>query len=206
MFRPNRIGTPWAHSVNSADSNVNFTLGANAIAALAQPANIINAVPALDFNRYSLNWQGTESLPAGNKCAFMHQFTVTRPIQGDAVGLELVGAIRGTFPDNAIIRPIVGKLAAAATSVMQDLTLTDVPTSFGTPAAPDGGTGAAQWRAHSYQEQMLVHYTPAEGVFAHGFEICNIGAGAVNISALKMDVWIRQLNDQQDIGYRDTLR
>jgi len=206
MFKPNRVGTPHIFTGDAVDSAANFTLATNLIGAVAQPANVINAAPYLDFGQYTLNWNGTESLPAGEKCAFAHQFVITEPLAGNTVALELAATIRGTFPDNAIIRPFIAKILASTSAVLEGVTSFNVPISFGRPALIDGITGGAVFRAHHYKEQILVSSSGIAGAYIHGFEIDNVTGGAVNITQFKMDAQIRQLNDQQSIGYRDTLR
>lgn len=208
MFRPNRIGTPYIHQGTSNNSTSAFTLNVLGLTSNSWKGNVISSTPLLDFGRQALTWNAAAvSLPAGNRCSFLSQFTITEPLNGDTVGVEMAGALIINVNDNLAIRPIFGKLVAAGGATLAQVDFADFPTRFGeTQTAPVGASGASSHRFAQYRDIMILQYPTGSvgGTYAHGFEILNQSAAASNIAALQMSASVRQLNDQQTIGYRDT--
>lgn len=207
MFRPNRIGTPYIHDSDGAASTADFTLSDELIASSLFPSNVINASPALDFQRSAISWVGTEAVAALNRFCFGQQFTITQPLDGDTVGLELSGAIRALIPASASIRPRLNKMTAAQAAIFASDQSADIPTYFAEPYNGLQGDDDLVHRAWFYKESIVVRGSSIvlPGTYLHGFEIENNGAG-FNLTSFDIHCSVRQLNDQQSIGYRDTLR
>lgn len=211
MFRPNRIGTPliWGTTYNT--STAAWVPNSNANTVGQASGNVINAAPDTEFGSQMLTWTGaTVNIPTGQKLALLHQFNVTTPKAGDVRGVELTADLDISISDASIITPIFGKLTAAGAGV-----LSSVATGIGvvrfSPVTPDTtATPAARWRTARYHNtQLLIRdATPVQlaGTYAHGFLIINPTAGNLGIDAFHAHATIRQLNDQQSIGYADTLR
>jgi len=205
MFRPNRIGTPYIMDVGGVDNTSAFTISTQANSSAFYAGNVINAIPVGDYGRSHLHWAGAaRTLPASNKWCIGQQFTVTPPIGGDVVGVEVSGSINIPLTSNTGIMAFLGKLTEASSGVLDD---------FATAAPmlmPITNGGVSGLRTPSYKEQVIIRDV-ADGVggtYVHGFVFLE---GATTPAAQTF-AWfdgfcsIRQLNDQQDIGYRDTLR
>lgn len=208
MFRADRIGSPYIHQGTSNNSVAAFTLNVLGLTSNSWNGNVISSAPLLDFGRLALTWNGTPvSLPAGNRCSFLMPFTITEPLNGDTVGVEMAAAITLNCNDNLALRPIFGKLVAAGGATLAQVTFADFPTRFGkTQTAPVGATGASSHRFYQYKDELIVQYPSGSvgGPYAHGVEVLNQSGAASSIAALQMSASVRQLNDQQTIGYRDT--
>jgi len=206
MFRANRIGTPHIYKAVVTESAADFTPYVNAATSREFRANVINAVPILDFGYTNLSWNGAEVVPTLNQFALVQQVTVTEPLAGDTVGIELVGGLSIVLPYNATITPVFSKADAAA-SVL----LSSVAGSYGYMPLehnrePLSVSTDAAWRHVEYKTQVVMNGPTVAGVYLHGFQIIHNSGGNMPITAFHVKCAARQLNDQEDISYRDTRR
>lgn len=207
MFRVNRIGTPQLHTAGSVNNTSAFTLNENAVNQATYPGNVINASPVADFGRSPLHWTGTaRTLTSGRKWIIGQQFSITQPLAGNVRGLELTASLYLTAKNNIILRPILCRLSAAGAAVLDTITSADTPTQIAPLRENPNGTGDASYVGHSYLTTAIVNQTPLAGTYLHGFECSNLDAANDSITWIRMNATVRQLNDQQDIGYADTLR
>lgn len=207
MFRPNRIGTPQTHTAGSVNDTSAFTLNENAINLDTYPGNVINSAPVLDFGRSPLHWTGSaRTLTSGRKWIIGQQFTITQPSAGDVRGLELSASIFLSGLNNVIIRPILCRLTSAGGATLAAVTSADTPSQIAPLRENPNGSGDASYVGHSYITQAIVYYNPLAGTYLHGFELSNLDANPMLITWIRINAAIRQLNDQQDIRYADTLR
>ncbi len=201
MFRGNRIGTPV--SIPTTDNSVT-TVWAPSAAGIADllKGNVINATPVLDFATSCIRvGVVTPQIPAFSIISLVQQFTVTAPLQGNVVGVEVSGG--GFFPDignNCTIWPVAYKIDTAATTLLGAVQ-GGASCIFGN----NGPDHPANQHTTNYKDQLLIDTTTG-GTYAHGFAIYNTTNAAVAISYFRMNAFIRQLNDQQNIEYRDTRR
>lgn len=212
MFRPNRIGTPIIHGQEATINTAAWTPNAQAYNAATWNGNVINAAAVLDFARTALVWaNGASGVVAagGNRIALYQQFTITAPLAGDTVGLELNASITMTLPASALIRPVIVRLTAAGVATLGAVTSYDIPTQLEQgQAGPIAVTTLSQRNAH-YKQIVITRNTDKDilaGTYAHGFEITDQSLAGYTATYLNMVASIRQLNDQQAVGYRDTLR
>lgn len=207
MFKPNRVGTPIIHTITGVDNTAAFTYQLNGNSAMLQPFNVINASPVLDFGRSQVNWVAAARVHTNsNKSAFVQQFTVTQPLNGDTVGVELNGALWLTAPNDIIMQPALMRITAQG-ALWGGGTANDVPTPIAPPVEILDNVAARTntIRACQYRATAIIKDAAVGGTYAHGVIIYNAGVD-FNITALKMTASVRQLNDQQNVGYRDTLR
>lgn len=204
MFRPNRIGTPLIHQQLLTDTAVVWTPNSQLYNLPGVTGNVINANPVADFGFSAVSSSvASNNLPDGHMVAIVQQFTVTQPLAGDAVGLELSAAI---FMNQANFwcRPVFFKTDGAAGAVFGNV---DSDSRAPMPLGPASILNT--YFTSGYYKEQLVHQESndtIEGIYAHGFIIINKTGAAAPITYLKMQAAVRQLNDQQDIRYRDTLR
>lgn len=205
MFRPNRIGTPVIHTQDTTVSTLDFTLSGGA-GFTGFFGNAINSTPPLDFGRDAIRWTGIEAVTAGWQIAFLQQITITTPLAGDVAGLEVNGAIKCAIPMSAVITPVFVRCIGVA-GLLGAMTFTGEPTYF-SPETSDqySPDDTLQYRSAAYQKSIIVKDSSIGDTYAHGFAITDNSAAGWNFTSLIMQASIRQLNDQQDIGYRDTLR
>lgn len=210
MFRPNRIGHPWIHEPNNATASVAaFTQSTRAYYETLGFGNVINAAPVQDLASNTLVWFGTvpEAIAAGVRLILGQQFTVTAPLVGDTVGLELAGALEVQALPTVQISPVIYRMTAALGSVLAGADSSEAPITFGPTLTPDAADGQ-NVRSHSYKEEVIMKGTNANigGTYFHGFAISDVAGAGYNLPFFRITCSIRQLNDQQNVGYRDTLR
>lgn len=209
MFRPNRIGTPLIHTsdfVASTDS-INFAESPNNSTGFV--GNVINAAPQLDFGENNLIWTGTDAITAGYRLMLGQQFTVTEPVVGDVVGVELNGSLVTYAPRSALLVPFIMKLAAAGASVLAPVTSADQPTLFRQGDYDASATSAIAIRNIQYREQCIIRGaggSKPSGTYMHGVMIYGDVSDGYSLTFIQAAMSVRQLNDQQNVGYRDTLR
>lgn len=203
MFRANRIGTPniMADGVTVSAA----AIGVNNGAPIQEPrGNVINAVPQLDYGANYVRWASTGgSVPIGERIMLVQQFTVTPPIAGDTVGVETIAALMLVGSPSLMVAPILFKATAAAVAFHGNVS-----------GVAQGLTYLSEGRqnisglTHYCKEQTILRgsVNPVSGTYCHGFEIFNPTAGLVTFTAYVASMAVRQLNDQQDVGYRDTRR
>lgn len=206
MFRPNRVGTPYIYETSDGASSADYVVAElDPAASSTYIVNAVNGTPVLDFGYTNLYIIRSETQNAQRRGGYGQQFTVTRPLAGDAVGLEITGSLHASaMPSDAIIVPYIGK-SAAAVAFLASLTMTGQPRTF-QPYSLRTPAVTVSPQAHSYKEQIVIRDTSrAFGAYSHGFLILT-GATAWTLTNLALNFAVRQLNDQQDVGYRDTLR
>lgn len=207
MFRPNRIGTPVIHGSEDVQSVLDIPLSLVGNSALLA-GNAINATPVLDFGRSALNWIGgaAENIPNGNKYGFLQQVTITEPLAGDTVGIELNAAITYIGLPSDMVRPVFMKTTGAV-ALLAALTLSGQPTDLAPGKVELAGNNSLAIRQFAYKQQVIIRNTAGvAGNYAHGFHIHNNSGAAYGLLSFNMVASVRQLNDQQDVTYRDTLR
>lgn len=205
MFRPNRIGTPNIHQNTGVGSVANFTWTNRAINDSSYSFNVINASPLADFGYSNINWAGTETITSGNRVGVGQQFTVTKPLAGNVVGIELTGHITLTFPGNSLIVPMFGKVTAAAGALWDPVTVSDQPCQLDVALMPVPGATTGQYRNGYYKTQVITEVDEG-ATYVHGFQLLNFAGAGYDVSWISAGFGVRQLNDQQDVNYRDTLR
>lgn len=95
MFRPDRIGTPVIFEQSTASNSAAWTPSTTNSAAVGFRGNVINGTPVADFAMSALTWnQGTASIANGDELAILQQFTISQPLNGDTVGIELNFGLR----------------------------------------------------------------------------------------------------------------
>lgn len=210
MFRPNRIGTPHIHTSDGGADTTDFTLNQVLYDNAATPFNVINSTPIGDFGRRGIIWTGTEGVLAARKYALVGQFTVTAPIAGDTVGVEVQAGYTGLLPSDVAIIPIFFRLSAAIGTVLGGAANAyDQPTVFAPKDQYLIATAQSIPRNDYFKEIFIIRNTdPAilAGTYGVGFQFMNAGSVGYNITNFFMTFAVRQLNDQNDVGYRDTLR
>lgn len=207
MFRANRIGTPVFFENTVTESAIDWTINANNVGDEVVTANVINSVPILDLGYTNLTWLGAaENLAAGGKFALVQQVTVTEPTVGDAVGIEINGAIDILAATNIGLVPVFFKATTAAGALLGSIQANAGAVRF---AQGRRFTGAANiYESLSYKEQVVIKSTLGQvaGTYCHGFLIYNHTAANYALTNFHMQCSARQLNDQQNVQYRDTRR
>lgn len=207
MFRPNRVGTPNIHNVAQVDTTATFTPNVGAITAGVVTGNIINALAGSDFNRDAINWSGSEGMAANSKLGLAQSFAVTKPLEGDTVGMELMGGLVLTCLPETLVVPFVGNVDAAPGTVLANFATSYQPTFLDLEpvASPQEAIATGpRPRFFKYRTQVIMNGINTSRTMVHGFIIYN--TTSQNLTQFQMQASVRQLNDQQTIGYRDTLR
>lgn len=208
MFTPNTVGTPNIYfPANHTQVLTPFTLTPGNFFESNVWFNVINAAPALDFQHTSLLWNGTPIPVAANgKWALVQQFNITRPVQGNAVGIEVMAAIELQATPGVALTPILFKMTAALGTTLAGALSPSAPTTIEQPRAGVTTTTELANRTHYYRTQVVVKDDPATiaGTYAHGFAITDLDqdAAGYSIGYFRINAAIRQYSDQQNIGYR----
>lgn len=211
MFRPNRIGTP---VIYESDATVTPATTAPNMSTFATPeylGNIVNATVRGDFGQHALQWipSAPQTLTANRKWWIGFQFTVTEPLQGDVTGVECNGAIaiRSVYTDTTVI-PFIGRLTAPGITTLATGTVNH-PQFLNNPnvASKEIAGVVAKDLSHSFQQQVIIKRT-ANVTLAGTYVLGHIFWMETGGTFTRIDTQysVRQLNDQQTIGYRDTLR
>lgn len=211
MFRVNRIGTPTILSGNFLASSATGWMNADAITTGLWGGSVINAAPVGDFAYNFLHWANGvgEPIPASSRFIIGQQFNIEQPINGDVAGVELNGTLE--LPALAstgiqIIAPIFYRAVAAAGAVLGAVESLSSPVYLDMQPA---GFTLGGYGERTYKTQVIANTNeslPVEGTYVHGFQVANLTAAPVNLTWFNAGYSVRQLNDQQQIGYRDTLR
>lgn len=206
MFKPNRVGSPLIHMSSNASTSSNATLGNDDPTTTTFRANNINTTPQADFGEDHLYYTGTSAVTNGRRFMIGQQFTVSTPLSGPASvrGVELRGGWTAKVPHGLQVVPFITKMASAAASNMA-LTAVAFPTLFRAwqqPLASD----TLVYKHFSYKEDVILKYTDVAGTYMHGFMAYDNAAAGWNLTMFHMMCSVRQLNDQQGVGYADTLR
>jgi hypothetical protein len=168
----------------------------------------INAAAVLDFGMSHLEWIPgvAQTLAVASAVAYGQIMTITVPVSGDTVGVELNGAIQLRGDQEMGIIPFFSFLSSAAGGALGVIGAVGFPYVQIAEGKDPGVAAAAQTRSHTYQEQIVINPVTAGVTCAHGFILTNTSAAARTINAINMQMSVRQLNDQQNISYRDTRR
>jgi len=207
MFRPNRIGTPKIWQDNATASVTAFTMNTELLTSAIFGGNVINAAAQADFGRDAVYWTAAaRTIPLSAKWCIGQQFTVTQPISGDTVGLELNGGLLIHITGSTIIQPFVAKVATPAMAAQWDAFDVSGPTLLMQPWNDRSNLG----NARTYRDQVVLNGSNSTiaGTYVHGFCISESATtpAAVTFTHLYAEFSVRQLNDQQDVSYRDTRR
>lgn len=207
MFRPNRIGTPIIHNLTDTILTAAWVPNANA-AFGSNNGNAINANPIADFGRTRILWAGAAPIviAANTKYALMQQFTVTEPLAGDTVGIELNASLHLKAPASSLIQPMFMRCTAAAVATWGNLVNSSGNTNLAKGIVESVNVDDLIHRSHHYQTQVVLNADTVAGTYAHGFLIVDNSGANANLEWLDISASVRQLNDQQNINYRDTLR
>lgn len=208
MFRANRIGTPnIMGNVTLADTSNWAPSAADRFTGNNYNGNVINAVPVLDFGQSHLRWDGAaaEAIASGNRFGLVQQFTVTAPQAGNVVGVELIAAITGSFPASATFIPyIIRNNGTAPATLLSSMTGAN-PLQIAQQHLLDPADDTLCLHGHYYKTQVVISNDPA-AIYGHGFMIADNSGAGYNLEFFHMMAAVRQLNDQQNIEYRDTRR
>lgn len=207
MFRPNRIGQPFVLSEGATLSTVDWTPNTANWWANDYGANVINASAGLTLSRSALMWNGAaEAIAADKVWALVHQFTVSRPLNGDTVGIEVAASIAIQIPKHVWVTPLFVKLSSPGSSLLEGVLMNRYPTLF--PGGFEGQTaGAADGVTVSFKDTIISNANSTGnpgGTYGCGFLFR--GGATYNIGGFLMQASNRQLNDQQSVGYQDTRR
>jgi len=212
MFRPNRIGTP---NLTGAWRENADDLLTTAVHTAADPAEfvVVNAIPWMDYGSDTVMFTGnTTALPAGELSGIGQQFNIPTPIAGDAVGVELIGTAYGWVSTNLsfgllpyacqLVAPGEAEGDVVVSNQLKDAFLADIS------AQQIAGGASGVLRVVNWKTQIIFDNLngPLTGTFLHGVRVHNVGSVATAIEDIWCTLSVRQLNDQQDIGYRDTRR
>lgn len=208
MFRANRVGTPVIYQANRVTSVANVAPSTFNVMGSQIQGHQINAAAALDFGMSHLEWipAAAQTLAAATAVAYGQIITITQPISGDTVGVELNGAIQLRADQELGIIPFFSQLSSAAGGALGIIAGTGFPYIQIADGKDPGTAAAAQTRSHTYQEQVIINPLTVGLTCAHGFIITNTSAAVRTITGINFQMSVRQLNDQQNIGYRDTRR
>lgn len=209
MFRPNRIGTPVIHTQDESIVNNIPTPSTDAGTSNVWRTNIINPVPIQDFGRSALRWTGGPfNIPPGNRCSITQQFTVTQPMAGDVRGVELNFSFYGGLPDECQLTGFIAKVPTGSYTAMGLATIQQLPTHFRGAYETGFKSDANTFRHMAYQEQVVIRggEVSLPGTYVHGVMISNNDSNSAQLLQFLAVGSVRQLNDQQLIGYADTLK
>lgn len=207
MFRPDRIGTPIIHTQDGTSNTSLWTPNTFANTASGGQGNVINAVPVTDFGRTALSWTAAaRTVPANTRFGLLQQITITAPLNGDVRGLELNTSIMFNGL-KAMARPIFVRLASVPNAVFANVAYYDFPTMLGPAEEPPTANNTTGIHAHWCQEKLIERNTdPATlaGNYGLGWELIDTSGAGFGIDFIHIVCSVRQLNDQQQVGYADT--
>lgn len=203
MFIPNTVGHPYIHQQTQLASAAAWTPNSQGFNAVGIKGNVVNAAPSSDFQFVAVQSNAASGAMATNQAvAVLQQFTVTTPLAGDAAGIE-VSASMFTSTDELHIIPIFTKLNVAGGALWAAVDSDSRhPVHLG-PMVYPVSSGIIHC---SYKTEVVHQETDLGATYAHGFLLINLSGGDVTINNLNFNGSVRQLNDQQNIGYRDTRR
>lgn len=206
MFKPNRVGTPVIAGSDTASS----------IAALAPTfrdadedtfsTNFINAAPGGEYAQRGLNWKNVTAVANQKRFGLALQFTVSQPIAGDTIGFEISFGLQTIVPQYFSASPVVGRVNAGS-GLFSSSNFVGQPTPLDSdaPYIPAAGT---VMRQHYALRQVIFRATnpTVGGTYAAGYQFFNLSGSSFNFYWFNMHIGVRQLNYQETVGYRDTLR
>jgi len=206
MFRANRIGTPHIYIRSQTNSTADWTPYTNAASVGTFRCNAINASPILDFGYTNITWNGTESLPTLEQLALVQQVTVTQPLAGDTVGIEVVGCISILLSNKACIMPVFARTDSATGALFGPMDASQGFLQLEHEREVTRDNTDVVWRHLEYKTQVIMNELNPAGNYVHGFRLVNTTGGSLTLSSFHIKCAARQLNDQENIAYRDTRR
>lgn len=205
MFKADRVGTPDIHTnVKNALTGA-MTLKEDDYNDEDTPVNIINSTPLLDLGRYKVTWNQTSAVATAKKIGLGCQFTVSQPIVGDTVGLEIIGSLQTLWPHKGTIIPAFGRLTESQALY--------AGVDYDGGATPHGqqnpylNEDVVSIRANYFKTQFIINASSSlSGTYAFGWTLFNNSGSSHNLTWFEACFAIRQFNDLQDAAYRDPLR
>lgn len=205
MFRPNRIGTPVIRQPSGPTiTATSWTIDQASQTSGAAVGTICNGTPLADFGEVNAYYQSTtvQALTGGNKSGIWAQFSATTPLNGDTIGFELIGSLWIVASLGVHIMPGFTEMNSAGPSNFSPLSARTI--SVASLNFQGWNNSHNTIHASTFKEQVILNKATAAGTYAFGFEL--IGGVTTNLSTFHASFGLRQLNDQQTIGYRDTRR
>lgn len=215
MFRANRIGTP---NISGQYISSTTAIGAGVVRLLTDVPYfaVINATPDAEYKGHTFaNGDANLSIAALRRAGIGQQFTVTQPLAGQVVGVEVVGSVyigQAAGPAQFVMEPYACKLEAAGAGTWSIVHSDGFHDAFLDYQHTQQNTNAAAGsvRAITYKTQILFDQLEDEqlgGTYLHGILITNPLTGAATIiNQIYGTFAVRQLQQLETFGYRDPLR
>ena len=147
-------------------------------------------------------------VPANKRMGLYLQFQITEPLAGDVVGVEATFSYGTGLTPGIAICPVFFRAHNAAVALMGNIYSSDFP-MYGRSQDWQPTSSPYQWVSIAGREQYVVGHAPVAllpGTYCHGITVWNTTGADYTLYNQKAYFGIRQLNDQQGVGYRDTLR
>lgn len=207
MLRANRIGTPYIFNYTYSDQTGTITIPT--LGTFSERRHVAMAIDAnvfREFGKTSVHWANATPGTLNSKTQFVMgmQFTIVEPIDGNVPSLELMGSIRMSSDKQLDIIPCVGQLNAPIGTTLGSQFMDYMPIFMD---AENNGydPSASQSRFLAFRQQIIFEEPDYTKTFLGGFNIANSQAAA-SITSFECTISIRQLTDQQGIGYPDGRR
>lgn len=204
MFKGNRIGTPNIHEDTGVGSVAALAWSNRAANDSSWGGNVINGTPRNAFGYNNVNWAGAATITSANRTGLFHAFTVTKPLAGDVVGIELAGHLTITLPQNGFIIPLFGELTAAPVALFDAVAFADQPVQIEKGDMFTNAT-AATYRNAYYRTQVITKLQVG-ATYAHGFGFVNFSGANYDVSWFSAGFGVRQFTDLEIVSYADPLR
>jgi len=205
MFRANRIGTPWIAQNNLTSVTGAVTFNGDPLGDDLWRFSALNVVPAGDFGQVHVRYNGAATAVAASvRVCWAHLFSVEEPLNGDAVGVELMSSIWLPAATSVSLLPFLVKCDTLPTTIFDTVETQDNPVFLDSPYQPFLGGSTTLVARGQYKTQAVVQGSPVAGVWAHGWAAW--GTAVWNPNTFRVNAAVRQLNDQTNVGYRDTRR
>lgn len=207
MFRPNRVGTPYIFAKPAViNTNAVSMYVADPTGNASYRFNAINAANVLDFAYSNIYTTGAGAIAANQRGGFAQCITIPPPLAGDVVGLELNGFFTGPAPGDMSITPVFGPTGSSPTILGPVEAANGDIVVIGESLVAIPAATTVSTRSLRYTAQVIVRDTTRLfGNYLHGFAL-TAGPTAWAKTWAHIGCSVRQLNDQQLVGYRDTLR
>lgn len=222
MFKPNRVGTPNIFDPNDQGTITDAVLFEESDFMVENaPVNIINVSPLSNFGSAALLWNGTnDAITTQKRIMIGAQFVIQPPNLNlqNVVGLELISTITIAADNAGRLTPYLARMEDDPTPLTDPLQVMNIDTNcWPYNLANQSGGFTSNVFSHgavisalslSCISQVVVRDDSKQfqNIFSFGWSIYNQGASNINLAAFEMTAAIRQLNDQEFIQYRDTLR
>ena len=207
MFRANRIGSPQIYQDYGTTSAAAWAPQTSNAITGGFLGNVINPAAVGDFANTHLEWTGAAvNVGAGLKLGLGQQFTITQPIKGNTVGIELEGQIKITGVKSVLMQPFITRISAAVSGALTAYATPTYGRYIGAPIKAEANPAAML--AAAWKEHVIINMAnlPLAGTYVHGIMFTNLDAGNWSISQLYATASVRQNQDQTGITYTDTRR